>query len=680
MTIARRKLVRSAAAGMLAAPAMLRWGVARAAEFTIRMGIDSPPAEPTVIECDAAGEKIKERTNGAVEFSMFPSSALGAGTDMIAPVRSGAIEGYFFTSAVIAVIAPNAAISGIPLAFKDYPTAWAALDGDLGNRIKSEIRAAGLEPMNKVFDIGFRQIATQKRIDKVDDLAGIKMRVPQSPLYVGLFRALGVLPATLNYADVYPALQTKVVEGMEGPIVGIWNSKMYEVTKFVAITNHMWDGFWLTHQSGVLGQAFPTAARHHHRGTEPRRRAHARQDRRRRGAGADRSGGEGHDDHHARHGGVPAKAGGCRISTRTGKANSNPRCGRRWNRRAARRSDGRVYRATVTDLPPPGAAAWAPRWTRRAIPPHSELARLRVRAMTEPTAENRVRMTVAEARALGEAAMRGAGFDDDDARILTDHVLDAALCGYEYSGLPKLLNVVDAPQFRRPRHPVTVTRESGPTAVLDGGGNNGMIAAFRASEATIERAAANGLAIVSLANTWMTGRSAYYCEMIARAGFVVIHTVAAPPAVAPFGGTRPALGTNPIAFGFPTEGDPLVIDMGTSAFMGDRSAVPRPARHANPGRRGTRTQRPPHDRRECRASGRAAAVRRPGWRLQGLRPGAGNGRAWRADRRDTRRRRHQRLPVHRVQTGSVSAARGLSARGQQADRNDQGHAASGRRR
>ncbi len=246
MTIARRKLLRSAATGMLAAPAVLRRGVARAAEFTIRMGIDSPPAEPTVIECDAAGDKIKERTNGAVEFSMFPSSALGAGTDMIAPVRSGAIEGYFFTSAVIAVIAPNAAISGIPLAFKDYPTAWAALDGDLGNRIKSEIRAAGLEPMNKVFDIGFRQIATQKRIDKVDDLAGIKMRVPQSPLYVGLFRALGVLPATLNYADVYPALQTKVVEGMEGPIVGIWNSKMYEVTKFVAITNHMWDGFWLT--------------------------------------------------------------------------------------------------------------------------------------------------------------------------------------------------------------------------------------------------------------------------------------------------------------------------------------------------------------------------------------------------------------------------------------------------
>ncbi len=188
--------------------------------------------------------------------------------------------------------------------------------------------------------------------------------------------------------------------------------------------------------------------------------------------------------------------------------------------------------------------------------------------MTDGTGKDRVRMSVDAARALGEAAMRGAGYDEDDARILTDHVLDAALCGYEYSGLAKLLNVVDHPDFKLPRRPITVVRETAVTALLDCGNNTGMVAAYRAAEATISRAEAHGLAVVCLANAWMTGRSAYYCEMIARAGLVVIHTVAAPPAVAPFGGTRPALGTNPVAFGFPTEGDPLIIDMGTSAFMG----------------------------------------------------------------------------------------------------------------
>jgi LDH2 family malate/lactate/ureidoglycolate dehydrogenase len=101
--------------------------------------------------------------------------------------------------------------------------------------------------------------------------------------------------------------------------------------------------------------------------------------------------------------------------------------------------------------------------------------------MTDGTAHDRIGLTVAEARALGEAAMRGAGFDDDDARILTDHVLDAALCGYEYSGLPKLLNVVDDRRFRQPRRPVTVVRETASTALLDGGNNNGMIAAYRAT-------------------------------------------------------------------------------------------------------------------------------------------------------------------------------------------------------
>lgn len=187
--------------------------------------------------------------------------------------------------------------------------------------------------------------------------------------------------------------------------------------------------------------------------------------------------------------------------------------------------------------------------------------------MSEASNGHRVQLTVDQARALGEAAMRGAGYDAEEAWILTDHCLDAALCGYEYSGLPKLLNVVDAPEFKRPRRPMSILRETAATALLDGGNDNGMIAAYRASKETIARAEVSGLAAVSMANTWMTGRSAYYCEMIARAGLVVIHTVASPPSVAPFGGRRPALGTNPIAFGFPTAGDPLVIDMGTSAFM-----------------------------------------------------------------------------------------------------------------
>jgi len=104
--------------------------------------------------------------------------------------------------------------------------------------------------------------------------------------------------------------------------------------------------------------------------------------------------------------------------------------------------------------------------------------------------------------------------------------------------------------------------------LFDGGNQSGMLGMYYATRAAIERADAHGLALVGVSNIWMSGRSAYYVEMAARAGLVAIHTVAAPPSVAPVGGARPALGTNPIAFGFPLDGDPLVIDLGTSAFMG----------------------------------------------------------------------------------------------------------------
>jgi len=195
----------------------------------------------------------------------------------------------------------------------------------------------------------------------------------------------------------------------------------------------------------------------------------------------------------------------------------------------------------------------------------------------------RVHLSVAEARDLSERAMRGIGYEPEEARILADHVLDAALCGYEYSGLPKLLNVADHPLFKAPRHPMRVVRETSVSVLFDGGNQSGMLGMYYATREVIERASAHGFALVAVNNIWMSGRSAYYVEMAARAGLIGIHTVAAPPMVAPLGGAQPALGTNPIAFGFPMDGDPLVIDLGTSAFMGtdlqfrERLGIPLPA-------------------------------------------------------------------------------------------------------
>ena len=180
---------------------------------------------------------------------------------------------------------------------------------------------------------------------------------------------------------------------------------------------------------------------------------------------------------------------------------------------------------------------------------------------------DRIRLSVAEARALSERALGGIGYDAEEARIIADHVVDAALCGYEYSGLAKILNIPEHRRFREPRRPMTLLRESAVSALYDGGNNVGMLAMHHAAQATIAKAAEHGFAVVAVANSWMSGRSAYYVEMIAKADLVALHTAASSPAVAPPGGLRPALGTNPIAFAMPSVHGPVVLDMGTSAFM-----------------------------------------------------------------------------------------------------------------
>jgi LDH2 family malate/lactate/ureidoglycolate dehydrogenase len=106
------------------------------------------------------------------------------------------------------------------------------------------------------------------------------------------------------------------------------------------------------------------------------------------------------------------------------------------------------------------------------------------------------------------------------------------------------------------------------SALLDGGNNNGMVTMYRATQLAISKAREHGVGIVGVNNSWVSGRSAHYVELCARAGMIGIHTVSSRKHVSAPGSAGPATGTNPIAFGFPTGGEPLLIDLGTAAFMG----------------------------------------------------------------------------------------------------------------
>jgi LDH2 family malate/lactate/ureidoglycolate dehydrogenase len=182
------------------------------------------------------------------------------------------------------------------------------------------------------------------------------------------------------------------------------------------------------------------------------------------------------------------------------------------------------------------------------------------------SAPNRI-VPVDEACALGERALASLGFTAEEARVITDHLIDSALCGYDYIGLPRILTIAEDPRTRQDRTPIRIVRETKLSLLLDGGNHTGYYAVHHATERAIEKARAAGVAIVGLHNSYLSGRNAYYLEMIARAGLVGIHLASALPVVLPHGGMRAALGTNPLALGFPSGGGPVIFDMGTASMM-----------------------------------------------------------------------------------------------------------------
>src|SRR3954462_10667969 len=246
MSFSRRTLLKASAAsavlGSIGAPVVAR---AQAAEFTYKYANNLPDTHPLNVRAKEMAAAIKSETNGKFDLQIFPNNQLGSDTDMLSQIRSGGVEFFTLSGLILSTLVPAASINGIGFAFPDYGTVWKAMDGDLGAFVRGEIKKAGLEVMDKIWDNGFRQTtSSSKPITGPDDLKGFKIRVPVSPLWTSMFKAFGGPPASINFAEVYSALQTRIVEGQENPLAIISTAKLYEVQKYCSLTNHMWDGFW----------------------------------------------------------------------------------------------------------------------------------------------------------------------------------------------------------------------------------------------------------------------------------------------------------------------------------------------------------------------------------------------------------------------------------------------------
>jgi TRAP-type transport system periplasmic protein len=243
-TMTRRRLLAGLTllTSSAAAPRIAR---AQQAQWSYKYANNLPETHPMNLRAREMAAAIKQETNGRFDLQIFPSSQLGSDTDTLSQIRSGGVEFFTLSGLILSTLVPAASINGMGFAFPDYDTVWKAMDGDLGAYIRAQIAKANLVAMDKIWDNGFRQTTTStKPIRTPDDFRGMKLRVPVSPLWTSMFKALDASPASINFNEVYSALQTKVVDGQENPLAIISTAKLYEVQKYCSLTNHMWDGFW----------------------------------------------------------------------------------------------------------------------------------------------------------------------------------------------------------------------------------------------------------------------------------------------------------------------------------------------------------------------------------------------------------------------------------------------------
>jgi TRAP-type transport system periplasmic protein len=243
--LTRRRLVQQLSLAPVAGLVAAMPRVARASpDFPLKYANNLPLSHPLNIRAAEAARRVTKETDGRVEIEIFPNNQLGGDTDMLAQVRSGGVDIFTPGTLIIATMAPISAITAVGFAFSDHDQIWNAVDGKLGDRIRAEFKTVGFHTFAKMWDNGFRQITTSnKPVASAEDLVGLKIRVPVSPMGISTFKSLGAAPTSLQFSEVYSALQTKIVDAQENPLAIVETAKLYEVQKFCSKTNHSWDGY-----------------------------------------------------------------------------------------------------------------------------------------------------------------------------------------------------------------------------------------------------------------------------------------------------------------------------------------------------------------------------------------------------------------------------------------------------
>jgi len=214
---------------------------AAVAQTTLRFGHANNPGEIAYDLYQEFADNVTKKSGGQLTIRVFPSEQLGKEVDLLQQLKSGALDLSTPSMPTLNSMVPAFEIPSAPFLWRDWKEAEAIIRGPAMEPVWNELRDKhNIVALSKIWYWGWRNFTfTSKEVRKPEEMAGLKVRVPESPIWVEMVRGFGAAPTPIPFGEVYTALQQKTVDGQENPIPTIYSRKFYEVQGVLSMTRHM---------------------------------------------------------------------------------------------------------------------------------------------------------------------------------------------------------------------------------------------------------------------------------------------------------------------------------------------------------------------------------------------------------------------------------------------------------
>lgn len=210
-----------------------------AAEYNFKMGMVAGTTSNEYKAAERFANEVKTKSEGKIDITLYPNAQLGDDRSMIEQVSQGALDFTFAETARFQIYYPSAEVFALPYMIRDFSIAQKALNNTpFGKKLQEKIHQQGITILAQAYN-GTRQTTSNRPINSIEDMKGLKLRVPNAATNLAFAKYIGASPTPMAFSEVYLALQTNSVDGQENPLPTIQAQKFYEVQKNLALTNHI---------------------------------------------------------------------------------------------------------------------------------------------------------------------------------------------------------------------------------------------------------------------------------------------------------------------------------------------------------------------------------------------------------------------------------------------------------